>query len=726
MRHNQIDKKNINEASPETTSISTAISHAWQLRNQSHLDEASAACRSILSIDPTCGQAWHLLGLLAHDQGDHTLAVEHLKKAISVEPDHPIHHNNLGVVLQSMSQYQVAEYYLRKALKVDPEYHDAKCNLGLSLYHQHRLDEAADFFEEILCDNPQHDAALANLGLTRLGQQNFGQAAKAYEKALSVDSNQPQWHGNLGAAYMRLARYTDAVECYRRAAQSDRRQPKYLVRQAIALRAAGDLTGSISVLEQALAIAPDVSGAISNLVVGLEYICDWDKLERYYPLLHQATQYALKKGQVPDEDPMLNIRHCNNAALNQAVSRAWSRDIQNKAHRISPTFRHSPQGNERQRLTIGYLSYDFRNHPVAHQLFPLFKMHDRKRFRVIAFSMGVDDSSSFRRKIESDCDEFVDISAHGLTEAAQAIHNRHVDILIDLMGHSHHNRMGILALRPAPLQVSYLGFLSTTGADFIDYVLSDPVVVPKLEDHFYDEKLVRLPNCYQLNHTSLMTGGQKTTRKDWGLPQTGFVYCSFNTVYKIDRELFDLWMRILTQTPGSCLWLNGGNQMASKHMCSRAEKQGVDPHRLIFAEKIPLADHLDRLRLADLALDTLRYNGGATTANALGVGLPVVTVMGRHWVSRMTASHLFAAGLPDFVQPSPRAYEQYAIQLCLHREKLLSTRQRLINNAKTHPLFDTQSFVDQLEAAYESIWDHYKIGLHHHPMDIPVYSENRQ
>lgn len=714
----QTNKNNENSSHRGTKTISTSMTQAWQLRNQSRWEDASAICHSVLSMDSIHGEAWHLLGVLAYDQGDPSLAVEHLKEAISVEPRQPLHHNNLGVVLQSMAQYEDAEYYLRNALEIDPGYHDAKCNLGLSLYHQQQLAEAATCFEEILLTCPLHAAALSNMGMTQLAQQNFALAAANYEKAIGIDPNQPEWHGNLGAAYMRLARYTEAVECYRRAAQREPKHPKYFLRQAIALRAAGDLTGSIGVLEQVLSMAPNSPNAIANLVVALEYICDWDKLDRYYPMLNQATQTALQAGKMPDEDPMLNIRHCDNPVLNQAVSRAWSRDIQSKANRIGQPYRHSSHSNGHHRLTIGYLSYDFRNHPVAHQLFPLFQMHDRERFKVIAFSMGQDDGSSFHRRIKSDSDEFVDISPLGLREAAQTIYNRRVDILIDLMGHSHHNRMGILALRPAPLQISYLGFLGTTGADFIDYVVTDSVVVPRHEDHFYDEKLLRMPNCYQLNHNSLIAAERNTDRREWGLPHTGFVYCSFNTVYKIDREVFDRWMRILSQTPGSCLWLNGGHQMASEQMRSRAESLGIDPGRLIFAEKIPLANHLKRLPLADLALDTLRYNGGATTANALGVGLPVTTVLGRHWVSRMTASHLFAAGLPDLVQPSVQAYEEFAIKLAHHPEKLLSIRQQLIRNTKTHPLFDTRSFVGQLESAYNAIWDRYKRGLPCDHMDI--------
>jgi protein O-GlcNAc transferase len=450
--------------------------------------------------------------------------------------------------------------------------------------------------------------------------------------------------------------------------------------------------------------------ALAHLVVGLEYTCQWDKLDLYHPLLDQATRIALDDGRRPDEDPMLNIRRCDDVTVNQAVGRAWSRYRQNRARHSGIQLIHSPAGRQYKKITIGYLSYDFRNHPVAHQLFPLFGMHDRNRFRTVAYSIGPDDGSFFRKKIVAGCDDFVDISSQGLSEAVKTIYDHQIDILVDLMGHSHHNRMEILALRPAPIQVGYLGFLSTTGAPFIDYLVTDAKVVPKDHEPFFDEKLLRMPHCYQFSHAGLIGTETDTRRQDWGLPDTGFVFCCFNTVYKIDRELFDTWMRILLRIPGSVLWLNGGHQMARRQMQSRARMLGIDPIRLVFCEKIALEDHLRRIRLADLALDTIRYNGGATTANAIGSGVPVITVMGRHWVSRMSASQLIAAGLPDLVFPSISSYEHAAVELALNENKLRSVRERLKENVKGHPLFDSQGFVRQLEAGFEIIWQRFLDG----------------
>ncbi|MEJ2157555.1 MAG: tetratricopeptide repeat protein [Desulfobacteraceae bacterium] len=703
----------------EEGSHAASMAQAWRLRSQGLWKPATEICRSVLLQNPDLGQAWHLLGVLARDQNQISQAVDCLERAIAVDPEEPKHYNNLGVILNSVGRYDEAKSYLRKALEIWPKFHDARCNLGLVCYYQNHLTYAAQCFTQILSDVPDHDAALANLGMTRLAQQMYGEAAKAYEKAVSIAPNQAQWHGNLGAAYIRMGCYDKAANCYRSAAALDPDATKYDIYQGIALRAAGNLPDSIRLLEGVPEKDPQRSLAIPHLVVGLEYTCQWNKLDLFHPLLDHTTQSALDDGRRPHEDPMLNIRRCSDITVNQAVSRAWSRYHQHRADRTNLQLIRSRDHRHRHKITIGYLSYDFRNHPVAHQLFPLFSMHDRDRFHCVAFSTGPDDGSFFRRTIEAGCDEFIDIGSKGLAEAAQTIYDRKVDILVDLMGHSHHNRMEILALRPAPIQVGYLGFLSTTGAPFIDYLVTDAIVVPENHKPCFDEKLLRMPHCYQFSHVELVNGETQMNRKDWGLPDTGFVFCCFNTVYKIDRELFDTWMRILLQVPDAVLWLNGGHMMARRQMQARARLLGIDPDRLVFAEKIPLEDHLKRVPLADLALDTIRYNGGATTANALGCGIPVLTVLGRHWVSRMSASQLAAVGLPDLVLPSLEAYAHTAIDLARHQNKLKNLKQYLKKNIPHTPLFDSSKFVRQLESGYRIIRQRFLKGLDPIHVDIP-------
>ena len=715
--------KKCNNAKSPGTNPSAVLAHGWHLRSLKRRRQATALCRTVLAQNPAAGEAWHLLGILSRDQGEYGRAQEYLEQAILVEPNQPLHYNNLGVVLNEMKHHAEARVHLEKALEIAPDYIDAKCNLGLALFHLNQLTEASASFKKILSAQPDHTSALANLGLVRLAQHDYADAISFYQKAIAIDATHPQWHGNLGSAYAGSGDFSRAASCFQKGLDLEPLNLDFNINLAIALRSLGQYADSIRLLEKVLSIDPHHPEALVNLVIACEQTCRWDRLDPLYDRLDRSTKQALTRGELPAEDPMLNIRRSNDLALNRAVSQAWSQTIKTGALRLAAPFAHSPRRRSDNRMTIGYLSYDFRDHPVAHQMFPLFRLHDRKRFRVIAFSMGPDDGSAYRKSIQDHCDRFIDISTCGMVDAAKAVYQQKVDILIDLMGHSHHNRMGILALRPAPLQIGYLGFLSTTGADFIDYLVADDVVVPSNHSDYYSEQMIRMPGCYQINHSGLIDPAPKSSRKDWNLPTDAFVFCCFNVAYKIDRTLFDAWMRILKKSPQSVLWLFGSNQPAIDHMRARAEASGIDPNRLLFAEKLPLTEHLKRLPLADLALDTLRYNGGATTANALSVGLPVLTVIGNHWVSRMSASHLAAAGLSQLVAFDPTAYEAKAIALARNPQQLHTLRRQLFRHITSSPLFDPGAFVTALERGYEAIWGRYIDGKTPQCIKIPSFTE---
>jgi protein O-GlcNAc transferase len=346
------------------------------------------------------------------------------------------------------------------------------------------------------------------------------------------------------------------------------------------------------VLKKALVVDPDHPEALSNLCIALQQTCQWQLLTPLLDRMDRNTRKALSARLCPAEQPMFNIRRSTDPGLSLAVASAWSREIEQKALRCADRFQHHRPACSDRPITLGYLSYDFRNHPVAHQLLPLFSLHDRSRFRILAFSLGPDDTSEYRAKIQADCDQFIEIGHLDYGRASQLIHESGTNILIDLMGHSHHNRLQIPALRPAPVQVSYLGFLSSTGAAFMDYVIADAVVVPSADTKAFSEKLIRLPCCYQMNHTLFYPDPDHESREHWGLPRQGFVFCCFNPAYKINARIFSTWVSILKQVPGSVLWLLRDNPVAVRHLIDAARQMGLAPHRLIFADKVPLREHV--------------------------------------------------------------------------------------------------------------------------------------
>jgi protein O-GlcNAc transferase len=694
--------------------VSEALSLGWQLLHRHKFDEAEMLCRDLLSECPEHAETLFLYGMIQWKSGTPADAIPLLRQAIALQPQQAILHNVIGLIFNEMNRYSEAIVHFLKALTISSDYVDARCNLGLSYFYMHHYSRAADCFERVLDSCPTHAASMANLGMVRLAQGYEIQATAAYENAIALDPKQSRWWGNLAAAYLALNQYSKSVSSYTNAISLDtEKNVIHFIGLGTALRAMGDWQASIEILHEAIAIAPDNPEAISNLYIACQHACQWDALESLHRKLDHHTRYALNTGERPAEQPMGSIRRSMDLVLHQAVAQAWSRQAAYRATRTGPPFCHQHDKLTENRIIIGYLSYDFRDHPVAHQLSPLFGMHDRHRFKVIVFSSGPDDGSRYRNQIQNECDLFVDIQGKNMFQAAQEINSHGVDILIDLMGHSQDSyRMGMLALRPAPLQVSYLGFLATTGADFIDYLIADSVVVSQNHLPYYNEKIIWMPNCYQMVPKWMeATDVPAQKRSDWDLPDHGFVFCSFNQSYKINARMFDRWMWILKQAPYSVLWLYDNHPMVVSSLKRAAEQKGIDPDRLIFGSKVPLPLHLARLQLADLMLDTDIYNGGATTANALAAGVPVVSMMGNHWVSRMTASHLIAAGLPELVCLNLDTYEQTAVDLALFPQKAEALHEKLIMNHSLFPLFNVQGFVNDLDNALEMIW-------HRHVQDL--------
>ena len=363
------------------------------------------------------------------------------------------------------------------------------------------------------------------------------------------------------------------------------------------------------------------------------------------------------------------------------------------------------------RIRVAYVSADFREHPVSHLTAGMFECHDKSRFDVTAISLGLDDNSEMLQRLKASFERFIDAKTYSDDQIANLIISSEVDVLVDLMGFTSGSRTGIFARRVAPIQVNYLGYLGTMGAEYIDYVIADRVVIAETQSDFYAEKIVYLPNSFQPTDRQRRISDKRFTRAEVGLPQDGFVFCCFNTNYKITPDVYDIWMRILKQVHGSVLWLVAEGPTSERNLRSEAAARGVSGERLIFAQRMPLAEHQARLQLAGLFLDTLPYNAGATASDMLWSGLPVLTRIGDTFVGRMAASLLNAIHLPELIATTPETYEQMAIDLATHPEKLAAVRNKLAENRLTTPLFDTKLFTKHIEAAYSAMYERYQAEL---------------
>jgi protein O-GlcNAc transferase len=371
------------------------------------------------------------------------------------------------------------------------------------------------------------------------------------------------------------------------------------------------------------------------------------------------------------------------------------------------------------RITIGYVCGEFREHATSILMCGVWEQHDKSRFRLIAFDNGGADGSDYRARIEAAFDEIVDISNLGDEAAADAIRERQVDVLLNLNGYYGRERTGVFAHRPSPIQVNYLGFPGTLGAGYFDYLIADQEVIPPAHQSLYVEKVVYLPDTYQANDDRRPIASRAGSRGDAGLPEGGFVFCCFNNRYKITPSTFDCWMRILDRVPGSVLWLLEDFLPASQRLRDEAVRRGIDPARLVFAQRQKPADHLARHQLADLFLDTLPYNAHTTASDALWAGLPVLTLKGPTFPGRVAASLLKAIGLPELVTHSAQEFEELAVALASDAPRLATLRNRLKANRSTHPLFDTKRFTRHLEQAFERMVSNQREGHSPGPFSVP-------
>jgi protein O-GlcNAc transferase len=480
----------------------------------------------------------------------------------------------------------------------------------------------------------------------------------------------------------------------------------------IFLMNSGKSEEALACYRRAMGINPDYAKACASLVSRLQQDCAWPELKLWGKKLDDLTKRSLNRRERPAETPFLSIARHADPALNFAVAKKWCPDGDRRISSRSKAFSFNNRLPRDRRISVGYLSNNFRNHPTAHLMFDLFELHNRDRFNVFCYSYGKNDGSSYRQRIERNCDRFVELNRLSHLEAAEKIFEDKVDILVDLAGHTEGNRMEICALRPAPLQIRYLGMAGTTGADFFDYIVTDPIVTPNEQAPFYSEKFIHMPNCYQINSHRQGLSDRSFDRTDSGLPPNGFVFCSFNTNYKLDPIMFDAWMRILKQVRGSVLWLLKGSEAVVRNLRKEAESSDVDPERLVFAHKVSKDEHLKRLELADLALDTRIVNGAITTSDALWSGVPVLSLQGNHFASRMSSSILSAVGLHEMVATCLEQYEALAVRLAQCPRELVRIRKKLENNRNTKPLFDAPQFVRHLEEAYEKIMGKYRSETH--------------
>ncbi|MEI7532697.1 MAG: tetratricopeptide repeat protein [Betaproteobacteria bacterium] len=576
---------------------------------------------------------------------------------------------NLGCLYTMQGNYESAYRNFYEALAISPHDISALVNCASALHELRRFDEAISYFDMALSFKSDYAQAWCNKGNTLRALKRYDEAIAHFDKALSLKPDDCETWSNKGKALNELKRYDEAITHY----------------------------------DKALSLKPDIDWVYGEFLHAKMKICNWSDLA--------ISLGDISKKVVANErvtNPFFLLALNDHMLLHKKSAEIYIQDKYPLNLVLGPI----PRRAKNKKIRIGYFSADFHNHATAYLMAELFELHDKSQFELVGFSFGPITNDELHQRLEKSFDKFIQVGNKSDMEIAQLSRDLNIDIAVDLKGFTQDSRAGIFANRSAPIQINYLGYPGTMGADYIDYIIADKTLIPSELQSCYLEKVVYLPNSYQPNDRKRYISDRQFTRQELGLPKKKFVFCCFNNNFKILPATFASWMRILKAVEGSVLWLFQDNLWAVENLKKEAVNYGIDANRLIFAERMSLSDHLARHRQADLFLDTFPYNAHTTTSDALWAGLPVLTLMGKSFASRVSASLLNAIGLPRLITNTQEEYEALAIELAMNPGKLTDTKLKLANNLITAPLFDTPLFAKNIEAAYIKVYQRYQAHLH--------------
>ena len=714
----------INPSALDTRSNLVAV-----LLNLRRPADALEHCDSALAISSADVGMLYNRGVALMHLGRHDEALDSFDKALAIKSDHTNALFNRAGALAGLRRYEEAIADFDRLLAFVPRHADALTNRGTLLAQLGRDADALASFDRALAVAPDHVNALTNRGIALKKLLRHHEALASLDRALAIAPDHVGAHVNRGNALLDLYRADDALASFERALALAPSDANALTSQAFALHSRGRYREALqscdealasdaryanallirghslakldrqaeaaTSYERALAIDPGNLYAFGASLMAHRSACHWERIEQLLPAIEQSVRAG---------EALIPPFNLLGLPLAPAIQLQCARNF---IRQKLPADLNPFPGRQRvqsDRIRLAYVSGDFRRHPVTYLVTELLERHDRTRFEVVGISYGMDDGSEERQRLVAACDQFHDVQARSERDVAALINDLQIDIAVDLGGHTDNSRPGILRERPAPVQVSYLGYNGTMGADFIDYVVADKIALPSDLAPYFTENIVHLPDCFLVNDTKKAISPHTPSRADAGLPDRGFVFCCFNNSYKISVAVSSVWMRLLAGVEGSVLWLSDMNGRATDSLRSAAAAAGIDPARIVFAPRVPaMADHLARQRLADLFVDTTDYNAHTTASDALWAGLPVLTCVGTAFPGRVAASLLHAIGLPELVTTSIDDYEALALKLARDPALLQSIRRKLEANRLTHPLFDTDRFRGHIEAAYATM-----------------------
>ena len=678
---------------------------------QGRLQEALIDVLNALKLVPDYLDALIAHGNILNQSKRHEEALEIYNHALRIQPNNPQTLSNLGATFLDLNNFTESERALNTALQLKPDFFHARNNRA-NLYTALKQPELALLdIEAALNLRPDFTEALLNRGNVLQDLKRFSEAIASYDQAIAQRPDYASAFNNKGNALKEISQHSASLACYDRAIQIDPTYAEAHYHRALALNEFRRYAEATEAFSKAVDFKEDHPLLFGQWISSLMMICDWSDLT---PKVNRLAQKIREGKNASTTFSILSCRLSPDLVRQSAVTY-----IKDKCWDRSQSYIY-PQPHTNPRIRIGYFSSDFRDHAVSQLAVGLFESHNRDKFEVLGLNISPLPPDEMTARVERAFGGLVQLGSLTVQQIVQKVRALNLDIAIDLNGHTKGSNMDVFAHRIAPIQVNYLGYPGTSGAPYMDYILGDPVIIPPEDFDFYTEKVAHLPHCYLPNDSTKRIAEKMPSRAEVGLPDDAFVFCCFNNSYKFNAETFEVWMKLLQRVPNSVFWLSEVNETAKSNLRYRAQANQVNPDRLIFASRTKnLEDHLSRLRLGDLFLDTTRYNAHTTASDALWAGLPLITCLGGSFPGRVAASLLYAIGLRELITPSLADYEDLAFRLATNPHLLSDIRSRLALNKTDHPLFDTKQFTENMESVLMEMWTRYQQG---HPPDHLIKS----
>jgi len=684
-----------------STMLIQLIQKAVEAIQSNQFSLANTLLYQALEIEKNQPDALRFLGVVAAMEKRWDDALSFIDLAINSAPQHGIAYSNRGNILMELGRYEEALASYQKAIALQPNYAEAHSNMGNVLRALGRLEEALASYERAVLLDPNCVLGFYGAALIFLLRKKYEYALGCCNQALSVDPLHRNALTLKGNVYFQAKDYQSALAAYDVALSIYPQSSNYWRSKGEIFAEMKQFKEASIAYREALKIHPDNDFLLGNTIQNDLQMCKWDDRTNEINTLVTRTLEGQKAS-----IPYNFISLLDDRKLIRRSIEIYANFVRDSIERVIQ----SPQP-QNEKIRIGYFSADFHNHPTAHLIAELFECHDKSKFELIAFVYGKNTVDAMRRRLERSFDQFIDVDSLTDEEIAKLSRDLKIDIAVDLKGFTTDARPKIFMYGAAPIQISYLGFPGTMGLACFDYIIADSILIPDSSRDGFIEKVIYMPNSYQVNDRQRKISVKKPSRADLGLPDTGFIYCCFNNNYKITPSVLDGWIRILNAVEGSVLWLFADNPFAVESLKKEISARGLNPGRLIFADWLEPADHLERYQKADLFLDTSPCNAHTTASDALWAGLPLITLIGESFGARVAASLLSAVGLPNLITRTQKEYEELAIRLAQNPDELSEIKRQLLKNRYTHPLFDTALFTKHLENAYLQAYERHQMGL---------------